>query len=119
MMKVNVLGTEYEIVYKDYKDDSTFANRGCDGYCAEYSKKIVIGNIRTFPEHEEDTEEESKALENEILRHELIHAFLNESGLSYSSLQYSSGWAKNEEMVDFFAIQFPKIAKVFKELKII
>ena len=118
-MKANVLGTEYEIVYKDYQDDSTFADKGWCGYCGEYSKEIVIGNLHTFPEYKNENEETLKAIQKEILRHELIHAFLNESGLSYSTLQYSSGWAKNEEMIDFFAIQFPKIAKVFKELKII
>ena len=75
--------------------------------------------MRTFPNYEDESEERCKEEEKGILRHELIHAFLSESGLSYSSLNYSSGWAKNEEMVDFFAIQFPKIAKVFKELKII
>ena len=26
-------------------------------------------------------------------------------------------WAKNEEMVDWFALQLPKIIKVYKELK--
>ena len=78
-----------------------------------------MGNLHTFPDYKEHTEEDLKAIEKETLRHELIHAFLNESGLSYSSLNYSSAWAKNEEMIDFFAIQFPKIVKVFKELKII
>lgn len=39
------------------------------------------------------------------MRHELIHAFLGESGL-----RSDSEWAENEEMVDYFAIQFEKIA---------
>ena len=51
-----------------------------------------------------------------VLRHEIIHAFLNESGLSDSSNQYAGAWAKNEEMVDWFAIQSPKIFKVYLEL---
>ncbi len=42
-------------------------------------------------------------------RHEIIHAFLFESGLAENS-----EWAQNEEMVDFFAIQFPKLMEVFK-----
>lgn len=42
--------------------------------------------------------------------------FLNESGLSDSSNQYAGAWAKNEEMVDWFAIQSPKIFKVYLEL---
>ena len=53
-----------------------------------------------------------------MLRHEIIHAFLNESGLSDSSNSVEA-WAKNEEMVDWFAIQSPKIFKVFQDLDIL
>ena len=35
--------------------------------------------------------------------------FLFESGLAENS-----EWAQNEEMVDFFAIQFPKLMEAFK-----
>ena len=42
-------------------------------------------------------------------RHEIIHAFLFESGLAENS-----SWAQNEEMVDFFAIQFSKLVEAFK-----
>ena len=31
-----------------------------------------------------------------------------------SGLAENSEWAQNEEMVDFFAIQFPKLMEVFK-----
>ena len=48
-----------------------------------------------------------------------MHAFLNESGLSDSSNQYGGAWAKNEEMVDWFAIQSPKIFKVYSELGLV
>lgn len=44
-------------------------------------------------------------------RHEVIHAFLYESGLSFNS-----DWAVNEELVDWIAIQFPKIAEVYEKL---
>ena len=50
------------------------------------------------------------------MRHEIVHAFLNESGLSDSSNQYNGGWAKNEEMVDWLAIQWHKIDEVYKQL---
>jgi hypothetical protein len=54
--------------------------------------------------------------ERETIRHEIVHAFLNESGLGWNALPNERAWAKNEEMVDWIAIQFPKIAKVFREL---
>ena len=40
----------------------------------------------------------------------MIHAFLHESGLAVNS-----DWAQNEEMVDWFALQAPKLFKAFKE----
>ncbi len=48
------------------------------------------------------------------LRHEIVHAFLGESGLSANSNE-SDAWARNEEMVDWFALQGPKIYKAWQE----
>ena len=45
----------------------------------------------------------------------LIHAFLNESGLRYNSFAPETAWARNEEMVDWIAIQFPKLMKAFRD----
>lgn len=53
--------------------------------------------------------EEIKEL-HEIERHELIHAFLYECGLNDSS-----DWARNEELIDWLAIQFPKINVLFEK----
>lgn len=118
-MKANVLGTEYKIMYKDYSDDYMFTDRSCDGYHDDVDKVIVIGNLKTFPNWERETDEYCEKAQKQVLRHELIHAFLSESGLSDSSgIITNVGWAKNEEMVDFFAIQFPKIKKLFEELNI-
>lgn len=115
---VSILGTDYKILHKDYKEEPYFGRNNCDGYCDSTDKVIVVGNMNTFSGWENEREEYCKKVEKEILRHEIIHAFLNESGLSSSSLIYEKGWAKNEEMVDFFAIQFTKIAKAFYELNI-
>ena len=51
-----------------------------------------------------------------VLRHELIHAYLFESGLGDSS-NSCDAWAVNEEMVDWFARNIPKMIETFKELK--
>ena len=64
-------------------------------------------------------EKAQETYRKKTLRHEIMHAFLNESGLSDSSNRFDSAWAKNEEMVDWFAIQSPKIFKVFVELGIL
>ena len=49
-----------------------------------------------------------------VIRHELVHAFILESGLSECCT-----WAENEELVDWIARQFPKMAKCFKEIGIL
>ena len=117
--KVNILGTEYKIKFKNFKDDIAFEEKGWCGYCSQHEKLIVIGNHHTFPELENETNEYFETAEKEALRHEIIHAFFYESGLSTSALQYGGPWAKNEEMVDWFAIQSPKIFDVFKTLNLL
>lgn len=54
-----------------------------------------------------------------ILRHEILHAFLFESGLDASSIATYGAWAINEEMVDWFAIQSPKIFAAYQNLGIL
>lgn len=119
-MKASILGTEYDVVFKDYESEKLFGERGIDGYCDDIDKVICVCNMKTYPGWENETEEYCKKQQATTLRHEIIHAFLNESGLQDSSGRLQNiGWAKNEEMIDFFAIQFPKIQKVFEELKIL
>lgn len=108
-LKVNILGTEYEIIrgVKESEDSKLRNNR--DGYCDFTTKKIVIAEMMP----DEDTVEDLQFYDNKVIRHELIHAFLYESGLDASS-----GWARNEEIVDWIALQSEKIFKVFEELKV-
>ena len=114
-MKVNVLGTEYAIFRYGYKDLGIFEKRGIDGYCDSTTKVIAFCNMTTYPGYEDETEDTCKLVEKEILRHEIVHAFLNESGLRDSSCSLTTGWATNEEMVDWIALQFPKMLKAFQE----
>lgn len=112
-MKVNILGTEYTIEYKT--DEEVAKDIGdnigeCGGYCNAYSKTIVIAKQDTS----EESEEIKKAVERRDLRHEIIRAFLHESGLYENSLG-ADNWAMNEEMVDWIALQFPKLLEAFKE----
>ena len=79
------------------------------------SEKIVVGDLLTYDAWKNEREESRKAQERLTLRHEVIHAFLNESGLTSSSNGVDC-WALNEEMVDWIAIQYPKIRKVFQQL---
>ena len=112
-MRINVLGTEYEVAFRDYDELGIFEDKGWDAYTDAINKKIVIGNVKTFPGYEKETDEYCTACEKETLRQEIIHAFLNESGLQSSAMNPSGSWAKNEEMVDWIALQFPKLLEAF------
>ena len=112
-MKANVLGTEYEIILGNSNDYPHLEE--VDGYCDTSIKKIVVKDFEGYKD-EPSALGDLEKYKIQVQRHELIHAFLYESGLSVCS---NSEWATNEEMVDYFAIQFPKIVEVFKELKII
>ena len=114
-MKVNVLGTEYGITKHDYKDIPDFEKKGIDGYCDSVMKEIAMCNMTTYPGYEDETAEYCNKVEKEVLRHEIVHAFLNESGLQDSACRPIQAWAKNEEMVDWIALQFCKILKAFNE----
>lgn len=114
--KVNVLGTEYKITVKKYDEDEAFARRSIDGYCDSWTKQIVVCDMSTCKGWEHEPPETAKEAQKEALRHEIVHAFFDESGLGDSSMNPDMAWAKNEEMVDWFAIQGPKIYKAWLEV---
>ena len=106
-MTVDVLGTKYVIIQSNKVDDLTLEN--CDGYCDTTVKKIVIDSFQESPNSLENLSEYRK----KVIRHELVHAFLFESGLGCNS------WADKEEIVDWIAIQFPKLMDVFERINTI
>nr|DAV16652.1 MAG TPA: hypothetical protein [Caudoviricetes sp.] len=108
--KINILGTEYRIEFR--KEDEDTILKDCNGYCDVTVKLIVV---LAEPNKECDYEDFS-FIQKKTLRHEIVHAFLTESGLFNNTYNVDAGWEKNEEMVDWFAIQSPKIFKVYSEL---
>lgn len=88
------------------------------GYCGEDDKLIVIADMSEKEYFTGMTERGKEIYRKRVLRHEIIHAFLNESGLSADASTPTGAWARHEEMVDWIAIQFPKIAAVYQELGI-
>ncbi|KGJ49709.1 hypothetical protein KD33_07070 [Clostridium sp. NCR] len=108
MKKIEILGEEYEILIKKPEEDTKL--KSIDGYCDSSINTIVVCDF----EEDENSIMDLERYKREVIRHELIHAFLNESGL-----RCSSDWARNEEMVDYFAIQLPKIVEVMRKLDIL
>lgn len=103
-VKVNILGTEYTILERKLNEDSKLER--LNGYCDTSIKLIVLRDVKEV-EDDEDSQKDLKVYRNRLLRHELIHAFLFESGLD-------DDWAINEQMIDFFAMQFEKIEEAFE-----
>ena len=108
-MKIDILGTKYEIIL-DAEEKNYPELKGLSGYTDFTIKKIVIKKIV----EDESTVDDLKYYQRETLRHEIIHAFFYESGLDGNS-----DYARNEELVDWIAIQFEKMLGVFIELKAI
>lgn len=106
---INILGTMYSISKKKYNDDPSFEQDSCDGYNLHYARKIVICDMTTYPRWEHEPPETVAEAERQILRHEIVHAFFNESGLRYNANTITGSWSVNEEMVDWIALQGPKI----------
>lgn len=106
-MTINILGTEYTITQCHDSDDSRMVDS--EGFCDDTTHEIFVETYEG-----EDGEPNAKAKldvqRKKVLRHEIIHAFAFESGLAENS-----PWAQNEEMVDWIALQGPKIYRAWQE----
>ena len=108
--KVNILGTTYTIFLERENEHFGVA----DGFCDETRKEI---HVQLQDAKDCEIADVGYYIKT-VIRHEIIHAFLFESGHHGNSLVFESSWESNEEMIDWWAIQFHKIAKIFKELDI-
>ena len=104
-MKLKILGRDYKVVVVPEDDHNL---DGADGRCSFWSGMIWVSDCSAWGE------ETREAYYRQILRHEIIHAFLFESGMAYNSAS-AEHWAMNEEMVDWFAIQGPKVLKIWEQ----
>lgn len=107
-MKVNVLGTEYTIKSGvKAEDDAHFSSSEADGYIDYQTKEIII---KEMPEESHELTNDIASYERLVIRHELAHAFLYESGLT--------DYAVDERLVEWMAIQLPKMAKIIKKIDV-
>jgi len=114
--KVNILGTEYSVFFVEkFPEHMSEFEETSDGLCNFHNREIYV----KIPKDKDITEIGKERLTKKNLRHEICHAFLFESGLSSNTYGQMGAWAEHEEMVDWFAIQSPKIYKVFLELGIL
>ena len=97
---INILGEFWRINY----DVEKLEDPNSDAETNPHERTI---NVRKL---------EDWADKNRIVRHEIIHAFLFESGLGFNYEHKPFG--HDETMVDWLAIQWPKIKHVFRIMDI-
>lgn len=107
---VNILGQKYQLILDTPENNPKL--KDVNGYMEPYSKKIVI-DAAIIESHKKDplAAEDLEAKVRQIYRHEIMHCFFTESGISYK-------FSVEEEdfLVEWIAVQFPKMKKVFEEL---
>ncbi len=108
-MKIDVLGEKYTIIKVPSKETEKTLGEDRLGECDSSIRQLRIVD---YTNHEAEPHEigDLPRFQRKLTRHEIIHAFLFESGLAENS-----EWAQCEEMVDWFAFQFYKLAKAFQQ----
>jgi len=112
---VDILGKNWRIKIVKKGEDLEFDKEHCEGLCSFHERLIRIIDTHCIERYENAPQMLHGNYMKEVLRHEIIHAFLNESGLCCNSSRFPGPWSKNEEMVDWFAIQGPKISEAWKK----
>ena len=106
-MKISILGTEYDFDLMPHNEDARLAE--CDGYTDFFEKTIRVDTDLT--ENAPMAIKDFPAYRRKVKRHEIVHAYFFESGLTE--------WANNECLVDWIAVQFPKMFETLKEVEAI
>lgn len=105
--KVSILGTEYLIAYRTEEEWPKFKTMNASGMAELYSKELVINKDDMV--EEEQTFDNLREYELKVLRHEMVHAFLFESGMT--------DYYDDERLVDWIAVQIPKMVKAMREVE--
>lgn len=103
--RINILGSEWNIKFGSEEQYPNLKNM--DGYCDQSTREVIVDDMEKYRE-QLGSKADLPSYRKQVARHEIIHAFLFESGLDVSSAKAES-WATNEEMVDWIAIQMPKL----------
>lgn len=103
--KVDILGQIYDVQYRN--SCKRCDELKCDGFTSWDEKKIRV--LNTY----------CPTYDRKNVRHEILHAFLFESGLHNNTHVKPSEYIHDEQNVDWIAIHFPSMYKIFKELDVL
>ena len=53
-MIINILGTEYTITLRKYREDASFQSLGFSGYSDDCTKQLVICEMATHPDYDHE-----------------------------------------------------------------
>lgn len=109
-INISVLGTDYTIRCVRAEDMPQWFFENNKGYCDHTTKTITVEDLIARKDDYKDVLSDLEMVINQAVRHELIHAFLRESGLGEES-------EVTEIIVDWFALQAPKLFQVFCQAK--
>ena len=105
---IKILGEKWKLILTTPTNDDRLEN--AVGITDDTIKEMVVDNTKNYSP-ENGTKKHIESYIKKVMRHEIIHAFLCESGLAENS-----DWATNEELVDWIAIQAPKLIKAWKDV---
>lgn len=105
-MKIDILNTKYQII-KIPETDEHLRDENGDRLSGitDYSecKIYILDNLQDrYYRH--------------TMRHEIIHALLYECGLEAE--MYHPDYGHDEQMIDWIAIQYPRLKEIFQKLDI-
>lgn len=106
-MKINILGQEYDLLMLSEKEFPKLDYANANGLAELYSKQLIIN--RDSAKEDEGTFDNLKGYVDKVIRHEIIHAYFHESGLQH--------YCDDERLVDWLAIQIPKIMATIEDVK--
>lgn len=104
-MKLNVLGTVYEIKFQTQEENPKLTD-DINGLAELYSKELFV---KTGYENNPDCYNNIEAYREKVLIHECMHAIFHESGLSK--------YTEDEDLVEFLAQQYGKIISIVERAK--
>lgn len=106
-MKINILGQEYDLLMLDETEFPKLKSMEADGLAELYNKQLIINKECTIPS--DNSYDKLEGYVDKVIRHEIIHAYFHEAGLM--------GYCKDEQLVDWLAMQLPKMMKTINEVK--
>jgi len=105
MVNVSILGQNYKVLVLTEDHYPKLKSANASGLAELYSKQLILNKDNMAEDAE--TYDNLQGYSEKVLRHEVVHAYFHESGLT--------GYCQDEVLVDWLAVQLPKIVKSVSE----